>query len=48
MACGDRYDFGAVQSMFVINFNDDNSKITHTIEFVNGEAWKKLASKLQG
>ncbi|KAK5135560.1 hypothetical protein LTR08_005040 [Meristemomyces frigidus] len=43
-----QYDFGAVQSMFVLNFNDDNSKITHTIEFANGEAWKKLAAKVQG
>lgn len=42
------YDFGAVQSFFVINFNSDDSKITHTVEFVNGEAWKKLMTKVQG
>ena len=42
------YDFGAVQSFLVINFNNDSSKITHTVEFVNGEAWKKLMTKVQG
>ncbi|KAK5123673.1 hypothetical protein LTR85_002309 [Meristemomyces frigidus] len=43
-----QYEFGPVQSFFVINYNEDNSKITHTVEFVNGEAWKKLMTKLQG
>ena len=48
MASDIRYEFGALQSFVILNFNDDNSKITHTVEFVNGEAWKKLASKVQG
>lgn len=41
------YDFGAVQSFLVLNFNADNTKITHTVEFVNGEAWKKLMTRVQ-
>jgi len=42
------YDFGAVQSFLVLNFNPDDSKIIHTIEFVNGEAWRKLMTRVQG
>ncbi|EMC94194.1 hypothetical protein BAUCODRAFT_124911 [Baudoinia panamericana UAMH 10762] len=40
------YEFGPVQSFFVLNFNEDNSKITHTVEFVNAEAQKKLMAKM--
>ncbi|KAK3676829.1 hypothetical protein LTR78_003033 [Recurvomyces mirabilis] len=40
------YDFGAVQSFFVVNFNESNDKITHTVEFVNAEAQKKLMSRM--
>ncbi|KAK4544704.1 hypothetical protein LTR36_003953 [Oleoguttula mirabilis] len=43
-----QYEFGPVQSFFTISFNEDNSKIIHTVEFVNGEAWKKLMTKVQG
>jgi hypothetical protein len=39
------YEFGAVQSFFVLNF-DESGKITHTVEFVNAEAQKKLMSRL--
>lgn len=42
------YEFGSVQSFLVLNFNGDDTKITHTVEFVNGEAWKKLMTKVQG
>jgi len=41
------YEFGTVQSFLVLNFNADNTKIVHTIEFVNGEAWKKLMTRVQ-
>ncbi|KXL44107.1 hypothetical protein M433DRAFT_156036 [Acidomyces richmondensis BFW] len=41
------YEFGSVQSFLVLNFNADDTKITHTIEFVNGEAWKKLMTRVQ-
>jgi len=41
------YDFGAVQSFLVLNFNESNDKITHTVEFVNAEAQKKLMAKMQ-
>ncbi|TKA47302.1 hypothetical protein B0A54_02780 [Friedmanniomyces endolithicus] len=41
------YDFGAVQSFLVLNFNEANDKITHTVEFVNAEAQKKLMAKMQ-
>lgn len=42
------YEFGSVQSFLVLNFSADDSKITHTVEFVNGEAWKKLMTRVQG
>ncbi|KAH9812957.1 hypothetical protein Tdes44962_MAKER05723 [Teratosphaeria destructans] len=42
-----QYEFGPVQSFLVLNFDADNSSITHTIEFVNGEAWKKLSARVQ-
>ncbi|KAF2770593.1 hypothetical protein EJ03DRAFT_350191 [Teratosphaeria nubilosa] len=42
-----QYEFGPVQSFYVLNFDADNSKITHTIEFANGEAWKKLSARVQ-
>ncbi|KAK1070307.1 hypothetical protein LTR12_006488 [Friedmanniomyces endolithicus] len=41
------YDFGAVQSFLVLNFNESNDKITHTVEFVNAEAQKKMMAKMQ-
>jgi len=41
------YEFGNVQSFLVLNFNESNDKITHTIEFVNAEAQKKLMSRIQ-
>ncbi|KAK3072594.1 hypothetical protein LTR53_006548 [Teratosphaeriaceae sp. CCFEE 6253] len=41
------YDFGAVQSFLVLNFSDSDDKITHTVEFVNAEAQKKLMAKMQ-
>lgn len=40
------YDFGAVQSFLIVNFSDSNDKITHTVEFVNAEAQKKLMSRM--
>ncbi|KAK5112781.1 hypothetical protein LTR62_003879 [Meristemomyces frigidus] len=40
------YEFGSVQSFLVVNFNDANDKITHTVEFVNAEAQKKLMAKM--
>lgn len=41
------YEFGAVQSFLVLNFNEASDKITHTVEFVNAEAQKKLMAKMQ-
>ena len=36
-----------MQSFLVLNFSEGDDKITHTVEFVNAEAQKKLMAKMQ-